>query len=309
MFFKKAFSRSPNQSSSVKIGLAIPVSTLGRKSDAKMIPSTPTIDYSRFGMCSIHGRKREDRIIFGERVYRDVFMFGVIDGHGGDATAEYLKVALPRIVSTLCRERYQYLTTMDEDPDSFQDILKTAFKLCSDEWDRNNQTSSGRVAGAVATIVLVQDRTCIIAHVGDGRVVAATSSASALLTEEHRASIPSEKERIESKGGRVVSGRVKGLLSPSRAFGDIQVRTTENGSVLDCISPEPDLSVFSVDLEGFLIVSTDGVNDVMNPTESANFVRDSLRRTGDASIAATELASWASKISSDDVSVIVLSWR
>jgi len=310
MMFKKAFSRSSgDKSKSIKMARPVPTFVPGRESSSSGMASTPTTDPTRFGMCSLHGRKQEDRIIFGEKVFPDVYLYAVIDGHGGPDTADYLKEALPRVVSMICRERYTHLTSMEENPEHFQSILKLAFKVCADEWDGGVHTASRKIAGAVATVVLVQGQTCVIAHVGDCRVVAATATASAELTEEHRATMPSEKARIEQKGGRVISGRVNGLLSPSRAFGDLHVRTSQDGSILDCITPEPDLSFFQVDLEGFLIISSDGVNDVIPSHMAANLVRESLKRNKDASVAAKELASCAQSMNDDDVSVVVLTWQ
>lgn len=271
-------------------------------------PSAPNLKTFTSGMFSLEGRKQEDRIICGERVFRDIYLYAVIDGHGGSDTAVYLQEALPRVVSSLCRERFALLKSLRESPDLFQDILKLAFKVCAEEWDRGVNTVSRRLAGAVITAVLVEDRTCLIAHVGDGRVVAATANAFAELTEEHRAKNPAEKERIESKGGRVVSGRVRGLLAPSRAFGDVHVRTTEEGDLLDCITPDPDVSLFEVDLQGFLVLSTDGVNDVVGPGETADFVRSSLKKSCDPSNAARELAIHAQQRTDDDISVVVLAW-
>lgn len=304
MFIKKVFARSPAPTDSIRIRSPVPVPVGGRLSSGHTIETS-----SKIGWWSVDGRKQEDRIIFGEKVFLNIHLFAVIDGHGGTDTADYLKEALPRVVSMLCRERFRHLTTLEQDPDQFQAILKTAFKICADEWDGGVHTTTRKLAGAVATAVLVQDRTCVIAHVGDCRIVAATASAHAELTEEHRASFPAEKERIESKGGRVVSGRVRGLLSPSRAFGDLHVRTTDDGVILDCITPEPDLSVFQVDLDGFLILSTDGVNDVVPSSVAAGIVRDSLKNHNDASLAAKELAFAAQKLNNDDISVIVLSWQ
>ena len=43
------------------------------------------------------------------------------------------------------------------------------------------------------------------------------------LSQDHKPNVPSEKERIERKGGNVSSGRL-GKLSVSRAFGDYGYR-------------------------------------------------------------------------------------
>ena len=111
---------------------------------------------------------------------------------------------------------------------------------------------------------------------------------------------------LESLGGRVVSGRVNGLLSPSRAFGDLHVRQMESGDYSDCISPVPDLTTFEFQSNGFLVLSSDGVNDYIRTPETVNIIQEALQV--DATTAARNLSFAASKLGHDDITVIVVVW-
>lgn len=64
-----------------------------------------------------------------------------------------------------------------------------------------------------------------VSHVGDCRAVASNKGHAIQLSEDHKPSLRSEKERIEQAGGWVHNGRVNGSLSVSRTIGDIQFKS------------------------------------------------------------------------------------
>jgi hypothetical protein len=47
------------------------------------------------------------------------------------------------------------------------------------------------------------------------------------MTDDHKPTLPKEKERIEAAGGWVHKNRVNGLLAVSRSFGDINYKQVE----------------------------------------------------------------------------------
>jgi serine/threonine protein phosphatase PrpC len=53
------------------------------------------------------------------------------------------------------------------------------------------------------------------------------------LSQDHKASLASEINRVKLKGGFVVGGRVAGRLAITRAFGDhgLKLQIDENGEV------------------------------------------------------------------------------
>jgi serine/threonine protein phosphatase PrpC len=233
----------------------------------------------------------------------------VIDGHGGNQTANFLEREIPLTISRLCMDRADVLDTNFRPREEWSRLLKEAFQQCSDEWDKVAVTHEEKRAGAVTTLILVCGVHCFVAHVGDGKVVASSGENFMELTRDHRADNPREKSRIESCGGSVVNQRVRGVLAPSRAFGDILVRTDSKGVVNhSMIRPQPDLIPFDVSCPGFIVMGTDGLFDVISSELISTAVSIFLSGNSDATAAARYLAEHAAKRTDDDVSVIVIMW-
>jgi len=249
----------------------------------------------------------EDRVIEHFDVNQTgICIFGVVDGHGGADCASFVAQQLPQMITV---EASKIAGNMDSLlNESWGSVLEDSFRKVADKWD----TEGAPTSGAVATLVLVSKRSCLIAHAGDCKVIASLPDDSYVeLTRDHRCSDPDEAERVEEAGGIVFNGRVEGRLMPSRAFGDINVRTKANGDLLDCIAPEPDICYHHVeeDRDGFVIVASDGLFDVVPPARAVAHVRRSLEENGDPEYAAKRLVGLASKRSTDDISIVVLSFR
>ena len=58
----------------------------------------------------------------------------------------------------------------------------------------------------------------VVAHAGDCRAVARMGKKIVQLSNDHRPTDPTEKERIYAAGGIVKGGRVMGILAPSRGW-------------------------------------------------------------------------------------------
>jgi serine/threonine protein phosphatase PrpC len=267
------------------------------------------------GSFSLHGRKREDRLILGSKILEKngtvVDLNVVIDGHGGHQTADFLERELPLTVSRLCMERSASLETDFTPKAEWSALLNDAFSQCSDAWDRCASTHQEKKAGAVVTMLLVCGIHCFVAHVGDGKVVSSGSGESYTeITKDHRADDPSERARILACGGCVVNDRVRGVLAPSRAFGDILVRTDGQGEVNNSIiRPTPDLIAFDVARPGFVVVGTDGLFDVISSGVVHTAISIFLASNSDPNAAARYLAEHASKRTDDDISIIVIMWK
>jgi serine/threonine protein phosphatase PrpC len=233
----------------------------------------------------------------------------VIDGHGGSQTAAFLERELPSTVSRLCTQRASALEPNFAPSDEWNKLLKDAFQKCSDDWDRSASSHQEKRAGAVTTMILVCGQHCLVAHVGDGKVIASSGETYKEVTADHRADNPREKLRIENCGGTVVNNRVRGVLAPSRAFGDILVRMDANGNVNSTmIRPEPEVVPFHVSCPGFVVLGTDGLFDVVSCEVVSTAVTIFLAGNCDAAAAARYLAEHAAKRTDDDITVIVLMW-
>jgi len=299
-------------SSATELGSISPVAA-NRKRSYEELGSGKRLTITKRGSCSLAGRKSEDRLVCGVRILDSLDKFVdldlAIDGHGGSEVATFVAEHLPRALKKLCSERKEQLDFSFRNREEWSKLLREAFQSCNDEWDRSITTPSQLRAGAVATLLLIGDGACMIAHVGDGKVVAHNGVQVSELTKSHRADDPDEKARIESCGGCVFNNRVRGVLAPSRAFGDLLVRTDRNGQVNnDIIRPDPQLVTYPLDGFGCMVLGTDGIFDVLDSQRVALAASLFLSKIPDNDLAARFLAQQASARTDDDVSVIVVSW-
>uniref|UniRef100_A0A7S3GD78 PPM-type phosphatase domain-containing protein n=1 Tax=Palpitomonas bilix TaxID=652834 RepID=A0A7S3GD78_9EUKA len=136
---------------------------------------------------------------------------GVYDGHGGTEAAHYLK---------------QYLHGAIRNSHAFRTDVKTAMREAfarTDEALLDNARERRYESGAVAVSIIVRHRTAYICNCGDARAVLNRAGIALELSLDHTLQLQQERHRIEQCGGRVMRGRLNGLLAVSRAFGDLHL--------------------------------------------------------------------------------------
>ena len=250
----------------------------------------------------------------------------VVDGHGGSDCAAFVAAQLPQFVLKSAECAW---------PDA-RAVLKEAFEEV-DAGFEDLAEATGATSGACATFALVGPTDVVVAHCGDTRAVLHVRGTTTVLTRDHRADDPDESSRLVMRGGSVTNGRVDGMLSPSRAFGDLDMPSRVTGA----LRPDPDVvchrwarspSSSSSSTSGaagaqgqgqgqahaqgednpdddFLILATDGVWDVVDSADAVALVREALQRhPGDAGAAARRLVS-ASRSNPDDATAIVMLLR
>jgi serine/threonine protein phosphatase PrpC len=194
--------------------------------------------------------------------------FALFDGHGGREAAHY------------CAEQLHLLIAQRYVPgDSLTPVIKDAIR------EINRQVISRWIfAGTTAAIVVIADNQIYTANVGDSRVILIDGGHAKRLTFDHKATVPSERRAIMARGGRVLQGRVSGILMLSRAIGDAEVA--------NFISCEPYMTVTPFKDDYKMIIACDGVWDVMmdqqvadifnrsrTPSEAAQAIKvEALRR-------------------------------
>jgi len=268
-----------------------------------------------------------DRVVLSQ-VMPDLWLFGVIDGHGlSSLCAEYLHEAFPVVIQLLIhnteRKREGDETSSEAEEDGFYSgILREAFRVCAQEWDKSAPKTSlidhdHRHSGAVALMVLIKNNKCYVANAGDCRaVVSDGNGAFRDVHELHRTDNPDERARVIEKGGKIkhVHGilRVQGSLMPTRAFGDISVRTDFLGNLHDFVNPDPDVCVVEPEKDrlgkAYLLVATDGLWDAVPDGEISRAVSEGIRVGKTADVIAKELGEMAAMNTQDDVSVLLLVW-
>ncbi|TMW60056.1 hypothetical protein Poli38472_000098 [Pythium oligandrum] len=145
--------------------------------------------------------------------------------------------------------------------------------------------------------------TLYVANSGDCRAVLCTSHGLAVdLTKDHKASLDSERERIEASGGFVHNGRLDGVLALSRGFGDLAHK--HEGHLI--VTPDVYEHVVSPDDE-FVLLASDGLFDVLTSQQAVNFVYRKLRAHGDVQLAAQEMVLKAQQyFTHDNISVVIV---
>lgn len=90
------------------------------------------------------------------------------------------------------------------------------------------------------------------------------------VTTDHRASEASEKKRIAQLHGRIICGRVGGLLEPSRTIGDFDVKDTQPANVVTCV---PDVRFFNATGPSLIFMGTDGIWDKIKEHDIVNLLQ------------------------------------
>jgi len=142
------------------------------------------------------------------------------------------------------------------------------------------------------------------------------------LTTPHRAEDPAERARIESCGGSVVNGRVMGVLEPSRAIGDLDLKRLPKARL--AVSIEPSLASLELvpspasEAFPFVVLASDGLWDFVEPRRVFEVAKQALGDPNNHSqgalaanaTAAKRLAQEAEACGSqDDITVMVVAFR
>ncbi|EDV29167.1 uncharacterized protein TRIADDRAFT_52773 [Trichoplax adhaerens] len=269
---------------------------------------------------------------------REISFWGVFDGHAGSATSAYCaKNLLDNVLanvdhhssSTTADSQDNVSTTSDTGSsknglsvESLQRGLRTGFLKLDEvlyslrtlqEQNNANYNESERIdkSGTTAVVVVVTPTHIIFGNCGDSRGILCRSNEVNFATEDHKPFKPRERQRIERAGGSVVLQRVNGSLAVSRALGDFEYKCNSELSQLDqLVSPEPDVMSIARDpKDEFIVLACDGIWDVMNNTDVANFVRSRLAITNDLEEICNEvLNTCLAKGSKDNMSIILITF-
>lgn len=220
-------------------------------------------------------------------------MIGVFDGHGGAECSGYI-------------EQHLHMNLMnDEDfPDSMEEALREAFLSTNERFFvYQEREACNPSVGATGVLSVLTKNKLWVAWAGDSEVALIKKDAPPVrVCTVHKASLESEQERIKEKGGFVSSvngvARVCGALAVSRAFGDLKYR--------QYVTSEPDIEAFDIDgSEEYLVVACDGLWDVMNENDIAEFLRSNHSTTKEQ--LAHELVMHARSLgSTDNITAIVV---
>jgi len=203
-------------------------------------------------------------------------LFAIFDGHGGSTISEFL---CQNFISFFMKQ-YQ-----KNEVKNYEKIFQKTFSSLNDEIKK---IPNSYKMGSTATIILLTKETDQIlgsqkviycANIGDTNCELFSKSNCKRISYEHRCNDPVEENRIKKGNGSIINGRVGGIISVTRAFGDFQCKDFG----LIC---EPYINKVNVNFneKNFLILATDGIWDfvseediyfiTMNNTDSMVICRD-----------------------------------
>lgn len=181
--------------------------------------------------------------------------------------------------------------------DNPKEGIRKAFEE-TNAWILNQNFKSG----STAVICYIKDQHLFCANIGDSHcLLGCTGKNYYKLTTDHKPSVPSEKERIEGLGGKVYKklgiSRVNGILTVSRAFGDIDL--------YPYVSSEPSIQVLEIEEEhNFLLLASDGLWDAISSKQAIEIVFEKAKTESNV---AEYLANMAYSLGSqDNISVVVV---
>ena len=128
-------------------------------------------------------------------------------------------------------------------------------------------TAFSMSTGCTACVVLLTKDSIICANSGDSRCVLNRNGQAIEMSEDHKPDNEGERKRIEQAGGFVEEGRVRGVLSLSRALGDLEYKQNKKIKVeqqmITCV-PEVKKVPLSPLEDKFIVVACDGIWDCLS---------------------------------------------
>lgn len=226
----------------------------------------PNVSLGKVGCVTQIGQRRENEDRFNIGMLTDnVMYFAVYDGHGGTAAADFCdKYMAKYIVKCLSQE------------EDLEIVLTKAFYETDKEFTRQvhlSKNASFLSSGTTATVALLRDSIeLVVASVGDSRAILCRKGNHKRLTEDHTPERKDERERIKKCGGFVSwnslgQPHVNGRLAMTRSIGDLALK-----SVGVIAEPETRRVKLQHGDDAFLVLTTDGINFIMNSQEICDHI-------------------------------------
>lgn len=171
--------------------------------------------YSKKGYAPYNpNKKNQDALIMAEDPKTRSLFLCVMDGHGedGDKVSQHIKSRLAN-----------YLFKHKDFATDIKAALSDVIIKCENEVLRESSIETD-FSGTTFTCAVIRDNKCTMANIGDSRTSLGYRNSSGgitaiNLTVDHKPDLPSEKARIEAKGGRVFAVEYDdGVDGPARVW-------------------------------------------------------------------------------------------
>jgi hypothetical protein len=195
----------------------------------------------------------------------------VIDGHGGNDSALFLKNHFLDLVEMKLKD----ITSTE----MARLAIVECFKEIELKWAENRKDTSGACVLLCLQLSQLNDsgtKSFLIASCGDCRTQIVRKDATFdFLTVEHDPNIPEERERINKAGLYVSKGRVVGELAVSRSIGDFEYKGELENQEDHAVTCVPEIILYDFHPEDSrLVLMTDGFYEQMESKVLAEFCSD-----------------------------------
>ncbi|NP_001085111.1 protein phosphatase 1K, mitochondrial isoform X1 [Xenopus laevis] len=256
----------------------------------------PHINLSKVGCSTQLGKRKENEDRFKlARLTPDILYFAVYDGHGGASAAEFCDRFMEDYIKEFLVEEHD-----------MEKVLVKAFLEINKAFARHAHLSvdaSLLTCGTTATVALLRDGIeLVVASVGDSRALLCRRGKPFKLTIDHTPERKEEKLRIKKSGGFVTwnslgQPNVNGRLAMTRSIGDLDLKSM--GVIAE---PETKRVKLQHTDDGFLVLTTDGINFIVNSQE----ICDIINQCHDPKEAAQVLTEQAIQYGTEDNSTAIV---
>ncbi|XP_020223738.1 protein kinase and PP2C-like domain-containing protein isoform X1 [Cajanus cajan] len=303
--YQESFSWSTLGELLVRSGSTAKDSGLITKRESYDEPSVyhPILSWGSYATCGRRETMEDTHFILphicGEK---DVYAFGIFDGHRGAAAAEFSFRAVPAVLQTLsfmgsspAKALAEAFISTDAAFRKELDSYRKSRRCIQKDWH----------PGCTAITSLIVRNKLFVANIGDCRAILCRAGSPIVLSKDHVASCLQERERVICQGGHVhwqVDTWRVGLpaLQVTRSIGDDDLKPA--------VTAEPEITQNTLCAEDeFLVMASDGLWDVISSMEVINIIKDTVKEPGMCSKRlATEAVERGSK---DNITVIVVFLR
>eukprot|EP01125_Pyxidicula_operculata_P005314 TRINITY_DN190_c0_g1_i2.p1 TRINITY_DN190_c0_g1~~TRINITY_DN190_c0_g1_i2.p1 ORF type:complete len:365 (-),score=76.89 TRINITY_DN190_c0_g1_i2:738-1832(-) len=227
-------------------------------------------------------------------------LLGIFDGHSGVQCAKYISTQIPEEFFN------QYVKS-----DNIPQALHESFVFVDDQW-LNHAKNEKLEDGSTALCCLIVNDMLYVANTGDCRSILVYENSYEQISTDHNLKDPRESERVLSRGGHIVGGRLEGKIAVSRAFGDLSLKTGSSHNIQNSkkqpLTCEPEVKMLEISNDAeFLLIGCDGLFEEFSNDDIVTFLRQQFSTKCSAKTAVEALVNEAiSRGTNDNVSAILL---
>lgn len=195
-------------------------------------------------------------------------LYGIFDGHGGDACARYLSKHLAGYLETHLENTLSLANSLAEEDAIIFNVLKLSFVDLGAKYRKYY----GGGGGSTANVAIIYKNQLWVANVGDTRAILVANGTVIALSEDAKPGWEKYKKGVENRHSSVIEvegvPRVGGNLATARAVGHSESKSGVNPRAKVIKYPLDQLSAG----KNFLIIACDGLWDVASSIQVAKTV-------------------------------------